>query len=383
MITQEDLKRLAAVSGPCLTILEPLRDNYSQVTKPETRIVAAIQEATRLLEEKGFDAAERDEMLRPLRKVALNTEWTGRTGSFIMFRAPEFTLTSFWPDPLPSRAHFAEEFLVLPLLPRFLSKRDFWLLALSIKSVRLFRGASDGLVEVALPANVASSLSKDEAFDQPDHSLRSRSTAGPSVGAMKGVQFGTSSANELKVDYLHDFFKAIDRGIHPILAKDPQPLILAGVTRELAIYRTVNTYSPVLTGAVHGSTETFSASFLHAKAGELISAYSARAMNGVLVEMEEAGNRGLLVTDPAAVIEAASKGQIAELIVAPAAAGFAQREGTINWAALATIRNSGKISFLSAPNRSRSGRHPALSAGRAERGQNATARRILKTDDSK
>jgi hypothetical protein len=329
--------------------LKPLRDNYSQVTKPGTRIVAAIREAARLLEEKGFDAAEREEMLRPLTKVALNTDWTGRTGSFIMFRAPEFTLTSFWPDVLPSRVHFAEEFLVLPLLPWVLSKRDFWLLALSIKSVRLFRGASDGLVEVALPKGLAGSLSADEEFDRPDHSLRGRSTAGPSVGGMKGVQFGTSSAHELQADYLHDFFKAIDRGIHPILAKDPQPLILAGVTRELAIYRRVNTYSPVLTGAVYGSTETFPAGVLHARAAELISALSARAMDEALVEMEEAGNRGLMVTDPAAVIEAASKGQIADLIVSPAATGFAQREGTINWAALATIRNAGKISFLSVP----------------------------------
>ena len=71
------MERLAAVSGPCLTMFEPLRDNYSQVTKPETRIVAAIQDATRLPEEKGFDAAERDEMLQPLTKVALNTDWTG------------------------------------------------------------------------------------------------------------------------------------------------------------------------------------------------------------------------------------------------------------------------------------------------------------------
>jgi len=348
MLTHEDLKRLAAVSGPCLTIFEPLRDNYSQVTKPDTRIVAAIQEAARLLEEKGFDAVEREEMLRPLTKIALNTDWAGRKGSFVMFRAPEFTLTSFWPDPLAPRVHFAEEFLVLPLLPGLLSKRDFWLLALSINTVRLFRGADDGLVEVALPKGVAGSLSEDEEFDQPDHSLRGRSTAGPSVGGMKGVQFGTSSAHELQADYLHDFFKAIDRGIHPILAKEQLPLILAGVTRELAIYRTVNTYSPVLTGAVHGSTEKVAADVLHAKAAKLMSAYSARIMDASLVEMEEAGNRGLMVTDPAAVIEAARNGQIADLMVLPAAPGFAQREDVINWAALATIRNAGKISFPSA-----------------------------------
>jgi hypothetical protein len=351
MLTHEDLKRLAAVSGPCLTIIEPLRDNYSQVTKPDTRIIAAIQEAARLLEEKGFAADERDEMLRPLKKVALNTDWTGRKGSVVMFRSPDCTITCFWPDPLPSRVHFAEEFLLLPLLPGFLTKRDFWLLALSIKSVRLFRGTSDGLVEVPLPNDVARSLSQDEEFDQPDHSLRGRSAAGPSVGGMKGVQFGTSSANELQADYLHDYFKAIDRGIHPILAKDPQPLILAGVTRELAIYRTVNTYSPVLTGAVHGSPEKLASGPLYAKAVELMSAYSVRAMDATLLEMEEAGNRGLIVTDPAALIEAAGNGQIADLIVSPAAPGFAEREDAINWAALATIRNSGKISFLSAAQR--------------------------------
>ena len=162
---------------------------------------------------------------------------------------------------------------------------------------------------------------------------------------MKGVQFGTSSANELQADYLHDYFKAVDRGIHPIPAKDPRRLILAGVTRELAIYRTVNTYSPALAGAVHGSTETFAGGVLYAKAAE----YSARAMDATLVEIEEAGNRGPVVSDPAAVIEAASKGPIAALMVSPAAPGFAQREGTINRAALATIRNSGKISFPTVP----------------------------------
>ena len=98
MFTNDDLKRLADISGPCLTIFEPLRDDYSQVTKPDTRIVAAIQVAARLLEEKGFDEAEREEMLRPLMKVASNTDWTGRKGSVVMFRSPEFTITSPWPE---------------------------------------------------------------------------------------------------------------------------------------------------------------------------------------------------------------------------------------------------------------------------------------------
>ncbi len=348
MLTHDDLKRLAAVSGPCLTIYLPLRDEYSQVTKPATRVVAAIQEAGRLLEEKGFSPAERDEMLQPLEKVAANTAWTGRKGSLAMFRAPDVTVVNFWPDVLAPRVHFGEEFLVLPLLPGLLSNRDFWLLALSINVVRLYRGSGNGLAEVALPKGVPKSLAEAGGFDQPDHSLRGRSSAGSSVGSMKGVQFETTSAHEVKADHLHDFFKAIDRGVHAILAADPQPLILAGVTRELAIYRKINTWSPALAGGVHGSPEVFGADDLYAKASVLMSAYSARAADAALSGMEEAAGRGLLATDPAEAIEAAREGQVEELIVAPGAPGFDRREAAVNWTALATIRGAGKVSVVNA-----------------------------------
>ncbi len=348
MLTQDDLKRLAEVSGPCLTIIQPLRDTWSQVTKPETRIVAAIQEAGRLLDERGFDAVERDEMLRPLRKVAANTGWPGRTGSFVMFRAPEFTLTGFWPDELAPRVHFAEEFLVLPLLAGLLRDRDFWLLALSIKSVKLYRGSFQGLTEVALPPGVAPNLADDEAFDAPDHSLRGRSSAGPSIGAMKGVQFTTAAAQEGEPTYLHDFFRAIDRGIHPLLARDPHPLILAGVTRELAIYRKVNTWTPLIADEIHGSTETFALDFLHAKGAELAGAFATNGTEAALRDLENGAGRGLVERDPEAMIAAAGLGQIADLVIETDAAMLPAREAFINWNALATIRNGGRIRFVKA-----------------------------------
>jgi hypothetical protein len=252
-------------------------------------------------------------------------------------------MANFWPDALAPRVHFGHEFFVLPLLSGLQGKHDFWLLTLSIRKIRLFRGSRSGLVEVVLPKDVPKSLSEDEAFDKPDHSLRGRSIAGPSTGAMKGVQFGTSSAKELQVDYLHDFFKAIDRGIHPILTRNRKPLILAGVTRELSIYRRVNTYPALLAGGIYGSPESLGETFLFAKAGDLMSAYSAGTASATLRELDAAAGRALLISDPAAVAEAAAKGQVEELIVSCDAPGFDQREEMINWAALATLRNSGRI----------------------------------------
>jgi len=346
MFTQDDLKRLAAVTGPCLTIFQPLRDTWSQVTKPETRIVAAIQEAGRLLESKGFGAAESEEMLRPLNKIAAHTKWSGRTGSFVMFRAPDFTMTSFWPDELAPVVHFAEEFLILPLLPGFQRSRDFWLLSLSIKALRLYRGNSQGLTEVPLPAGVPASLAQREEFDQPDHSLRGRSSAGPSLGGMKGVQFSTAAAHEGEPAYLHDFFRAVDKGIHPVLARDPHPLILAGVKRELAIYRALNTWSPLVAGEVNGNTEALPSDVLYAKAAEIFLEHTTNGTDVVLRDMDTAAGRGLLSQDPTEVLQAAGFGQVADLIVAPSSPKFSGRRPFINWAALGTIRNGGRVRFV-------------------------------------
>lgn len=311
--------------------------------------MAAIHEAGHLMTGCGFESADRDAMLQPVLKIVSETDWTAQEGSLVVFSAPGFIQAHLWPGPLAPRVHFGQEFLIVPLLTGFQSARDFWLLALSIKRVRLFRGSDAGLTEVALPEGLATSLAGEEAFDRPDHSLRGRSSAGPSVGGMKGVQFGTSSAREHLVDYLHDYFRAIDRGIRPILAADMQPLILAAVSRELAIYRKVNTYSLVLAGDIHGNPDSLGVNVLYGVAADLIAGYSARPAETILAETEAAASRGLAITDPLDVAKAASAGQVQDLIVWPEAPHFDRYQDAVNRAVLSTIRHSGRISVLTSP----------------------------------
>jgi ABC-type phosphate/phosphonate transport system substrate-binding protein len=78
-----------------------------------------------------------------------------------------------------------------------------------------------------------------------------------------------------------------------------------------------------------------------------MSAYSAQDLETRLNKREEEASRGLVVSDPAAVIEAASAGHVEMLILSPTAPGFTQREEAINWAALATIRHGGKFAISS------------------------------------
>jgi len=340
MIGFDDLKELAGIQGPCLSLFQPLRDEFSQVTKADTRLTAAAQKADALLTEQMFDAGAREEFLRPIFKLAANTDWSGRTGSMVIFRAPGFTKASFWPDNLDASVHLADEFFVLPLLPGLAAQRSFWVLALSINRIRLLRGTAQGLSETALPKDLPKSLSEAGAFDRPDHDLESRSAPGVTTGQTAAVRSGTLTLHETMGQYLHDFFKQVDRAIQPILTGCRDPLILAAVPRELAIYRELNTYSWLLKQTIHGNPEALGDNRLHQIALELVAGEAARAMDDARGEMDRAAGRGLLTTDMAAIGEAARNGQVESLYVEPNPKANVDR---INQAALAVIRNSGMV----------------------------------------
>ena len=340
MITPADVKRLAAIQGPCLTVFEPLRDVFSQVTKADTRLTGAAQRADALLAERGFDATARNNFLRPLLRIARNTRWAGRTGSLILFRAPGFTKASFWPDILQPRVELAQEFLIVPLLAGLGAQRNFWVLGLSVNEVRLFRGDLQGFTEVELPAGLPRSLAEAGGFEQPDHDLEARSAPGATSGQTAAIRFGTSSEHETRARHLHDFFKMIDRAIKPILGKTGDPLILAAVPRELAIYREVNTYAPTLERAIHGSPEALGTRRLYQTALQLLPRESAPAVEEFRRELEAAAGKGLLVRDSAAIGQAAGRGQIERLFIGPNPRGD---EEVMNAAALAVLRNSGSV----------------------------------------
>jgi Bacterial archaeo-eukaryotic release factor family 3 len=333
MITHERLKELAAVTGPCLTIFEPVRDKASETARAETRIRAAVQESDRVLAEGGFTPQFREDFLRPLFKIASNTDWTRRNGSIALFRAPGFAEVSFLPDLLQPRVYLANEFLILPLLAGLGRPRNFWVLALSLHDVHLFRGGEKGLEEVWLPEEIAH---RWEAAPRPERESSNRSSSGQSGS----VHFGRSSPQDSKSRRLHDFFRAIDRAVHPIAEHSDDPLVLAAVSRELAGYREINSYPGLVGEAIYGSPKALAKDRLHAQALELAKGHSKFTIEKVRRGLEDAASRRLLVTDAVAIHRAAATGRVRELFVPLETNGG---EALANSLAVAAIRCSSTV----------------------------------------
>ena len=345
MIVADDLKRLANIPGPCLTIAEPVRDGPTQLLKTSAHLEAAGKQAELLLAQRGVDEGARASFLRPVRRIAENTDWSTHTGSVLIFRAPGFTKASFWPHVVKPDVHLGEEFFILPFIAKPV---DFWILGLSINELALFRGSARELVQVELPHGVPHSLREAGGFDQPDHDLENRSYAGPSAGKSPGgrgtVHFGTSSLHEVEGRHLHDFFKMIDRGIRPLLDRGGYPLILAGVSREVSIYQKINTYPRLMKDSIHGSPGALGRPRLFEAAMRIAIPGSGKSPNEISAALENAAGRGLLITDREAIGRAAESGQVETLFVDPESRCDQEQ---LNRCAIAVLRNSGTVELAS------------------------------------
>jgi hypothetical protein len=343
MIALNELKKLAEVEGPCLSIFQPVRDKFAHATATDAGLLAAEHLADRLLREKGLDEASRKRFLRPIARIAKKTSWPGRTGGVVIFRAPGFMRASFWSAHTAPQVKLGDEFFVLPLLAGFHARTNFWVLALSTKRTRLLRGTAQRLIEVDLPEHVAHGLVEFGGFDRPDHDLENRSSCGPSHGQMTAVRSGTSSFRETKDRYLHDFFKLIDRAVHPIVSKSHDPLVLAGVPRELAAYREINSYPGLLEEAVHGSPDAISEEHLHGNALQLVQERSAQRSRQVRRYTEAVAGQGLLAIHFDEIADAARAGRIDHLYVTEL---LQESDEAVNRTVLEVLRHAGQVEFI-------------------------------------
>lgn len=255
-LTQEIVSELVSTAGPCITvILPPYRPG--ERSKPAAAILKMdLQEAARKLAARKVPVALATELLEPLHQLSHEDGALGGSGfaraifrSHGVFRQFELKI-----PPSPAQACIVGDcFCVRPILRSLALPEKVYVLDVSKKSVGLLACATSDVSPVELPPGTPKTLEDALGLDAPDHDLINRSSAGPSTGAMRGVQFGTGYGSEAEHAHLHDFYRAVDRGVNQLLRPSGAPLILAGVEEDVAVYRAVNTYPDLAEQAIHGS----------------------------------------------------------------------------------------------------------------------------------
>jgi hypothetical protein len=336
-LTHQVVEELVGTAGPCITvILPPYRPG--EPGKPAGTILKTeLQEAAKQLAARKIAQPAIEELLEPLRQFSHEERSLAGSGfARVLFRAPgvfhQFELRN---PPQPAAACIVGDcFFIRPFLKSLAIPEKVYVLDLTKKAASLFACGVTGVTPLELPKETPRTLEEALNFDAPDHDLMNRSSAGPSTGAMRGVQFGTGYGRESEHAHLHDYYRAIDRGVSEVLRNHPAPLILAGVEEDTAVYRAVNTYPLLVAAGIGGATMAASEVLRHAPEIALLDWERRTAVR--LAEARERFAPSRFTLDLEAILRAAAEARVADLYLDENAQRVGNFEGKIfgghgNW----------------------------------------------------
>ncbi len=347
VLNMKDLRRLCAAPGPCITITlsayhPGVQPSYGDRLKGAIRL--AEQELAKLKDFKQIN-----ELLVPLHALVDEPDMKAGGPAMVIFRSPVVFERFYLPATVSPHVVVAPHFHVTPLLKQLSGEREFYILAVSRKHLRLLRYVNAECHEIPVPATIPHNVEEAGAFDQPDHSRRNRSSVGKSTGTMSAVPFGTGSEREKTHERIQHFFSMVDRGLGETL--QDLPLLLAGVDYEVALYKRAAKYPGIMGDRLPGDPQTLTLQEIAGLAGGIADASAQLSAETALERLREKVGSGQTATDVSQILPAASEGRVAELVLAEGAELREPPEpmqDLINAAAVLTLLNGGDVLMLPA-----------------------------------
>lgn len=362
--TAKDLRPILEAEGPCLSIYMQL-SSASPAQSAKTNALEwkkLLRDLGTKIEQFGAPGRELLASLSDWDAILQGKQPEGR--SIAVFRSPEMFRATWIDEEVASRAFAGPRFHIRPLLPDLTHDREFCILALSQKNVRLLHCTTRTSEEVPLPNEYVPSYEAWMNSAKPDHVLDRKGSVGPTSGHMKGVMSTTSSDRETKDEYLAHFYRQIDRGVDEALRGSRERLVLCGVEYELSLYRSLNTYPNLAKEEVQGAPNSLKSGEMHARALEALARCYEREIDNKLAEWNhKVGSGGSNRLKE--VLTAAYDGRVVTLLVSDSLestgtydeathtvhgreSGTSNDEDLVNDAAVQTLLHGGQV--LVAPN---------------------------------
>ena len=299
---------LEAPAQPCVSIFLPTHRAGREVQQDPIRLKNLLREAEKRLAELGIRSAHGiTDSAHDL--VSDSHFWRHQGDGLALFLSPDLHRQYRLPASFEELVVVADHFHLKPLLPVMSSTEHFYVLGLSQKYVKLFRGGRFSVGEVELegvPASLADALR----FDDREASLQSHG------GRTTAIFHGQGLGKDDPKDDIKRYFHQIDAGLHEILRGERSPLVLAGVDYLLPLYREITEYLNVVPGGVIGSPEHVSVSQLHAEAWKLVAPQFSQQRSDAKARYLSVADTPHGSSDIKRVIRAAHQGRVESLFVA-------------------------------------------------------------------
>lgn len=254
--TTKELSQLKAIKGPaCLSIY--LKSNsLDQRNALAIELKNNLQQAKKILADHGLNQKRIKKITGPIDElIQLNKYWPKLGYNIAIFAGANFFQYFYIRDnSFENQIFLADTFELKPLIRILNSNREYYILELGHQDVKLLKGDNYSLEEVDLNG-LPHEMMRDLHLDEFPKSRQSHTIAPVKLKDSEAFheQYNVKQTDKL---FLKEFFRLIDHNLHRFLFYRQKPLILAGVSYLIPIYKGVNSY-PKLMDKFIGGNQTF------------------------------------------------------------------------------------------------------------------------------
>jgi hypothetical protein len=270
VINQDDIRDLLQHTGhPCVSIYMPTIRAGAEAQQNPIRFKNLLRTVQERLEEQGTRPADAAELLTPLRELVDNQAfWQTQSEGLAVLFSPGLFRTFRLPADVNELVVVEKRFHLKPLFTLLQNDGRFYVLAISLKNIRLIAATRHRAEEVELPPDVPRSF--EEALGPLTRNYTQLQAGMPTRTVSRSTIFhGHGMAeDDLKAE-IQQFFNLADKALLKHMDRDV-PVVLAGVEYLLPRYKGTTEHPRVLDEGLTGNPEGLSPEELRDMALEIV-----------------------------------------------------------------------------------------------------------------
>src|SRR5690625_2709823 len=175
-ITADDLKAMAAATGPKVSIFLPTAPPQHQPQDTATRVKSLVNEARRKLVNAGVPESDAKDMLASFDAIATDAPFLRQQGeSLALFAAKGLNLIYRLGVPVSECPNVAEHFVLRTISEALTKSQASYILTITRKNVRVMNATNDSVVERYLQGIVPETFEEVIGTDDSQTQLQNRS----------------------------------------------------------------------------------------------------------------------------------------------------------------------------------------------------------------
>lgn len=305
IIDSDFLQEATTRSGPWVSIYLPTHRTGREVLAGRSQLGNLLKLAEKKLVEQGH---EPDSLLSEVRSSTESHEfWQNQSDGLAVFAAPGYTRLFRLPVELPDEVSVGECPRLTPIAPLLSGSGQYYVLALSNHSVRLFEATRTSIGELDL-GDTPRSVDALGFDDDPQRSHMQSMPRSPMGIAGHG---GEPRLDELATQQL---FRAVADGVAKVLGRSKAPIVLASVAEHHSAFKSVSQLN-VLDDIVAGNPDNLSAKELYEAARPIAKAMATRRNHDLADQFNSLVGAGKGSDDQQLIARAAQEGRVDTLLL--------------------------------------------------------------------